>query len=156
MRKTKKILLAFLILLVIIVATFFFYFNNVDLVNPITQGYYNELKFSLKEKGYAPNLLVVSGKRLRWHNKLQVLISGAAKKSKHLKGEAMDFIVFDVNEDGVSDREDVDIVYTILDKQIIKSNGGIGTYKTKKFWLYRQMIHIDCRGSRARWEESPN
>jgi len=71
--------------------------------------------------------------------------------SRHLRGEAIDFIVFDVNEDGNSDHKDVDIVYEILDRKIVKNSGGIGTYKNETGFINRQMIHIDCRGSRARW-----
>jgi uncharacterized protein YcbK (DUF882 family) len=79
------------------------------------------------------------------------MFSGAAKKSRHLRGDAIDIIVFDINRDGRSDSKDVDIVFSILDKKIIKSHGGIGTYKGEKTFINRQMIHIDCRGYKARW-----
>lgn len=66
-------------------------------------------------------------------------------------GDAIDFIVFDINRDGKSDKHDVDIVLNILDKEIIKSKGGIGTYKNENSFIDKQMIHIDNRGYRARW-----
>ena len=78
-------------------------------------------------------------------------LSGAAKDSRHLVGDAIDFIVFDVNDDGKSDGKDVDIVFEILDKDIIADKGGIGTYKNEHSFIDRQMIHIDCRGYTARW-----
>ena len=39
----------------------------------------------------------------------------------------------------------------ILDKKIIKSKGGIGTYKNESGFFNRQMIHFDSRGTKARW-----
>jgi uncharacterized protein YcbK (DUF882 family) len=108
-------------------------------------------KYILKQKGYSTRLLVISTKRFKWHNDIQVKFSGAAKESRHLIGDAIDFIVFDINGDGNSDNKDVDIVFNILDKIIIKDKGGIGTYKGEKSFIYRQMIHIDCRGYKSRW-----
>ena len=60
-------------------------------------------------------------------------------------------LFFDVNDDGKSDSKDVDIVFEILDKDIIKNKGGIGTYKNEHSFIDRQMIHIDCRGYGGRW-----
>ena len=113
-------------------------------------SYYTELKKSLKQNGYSSNLLVISTKRFNWENKLVEKFSVAAKNSRHLNGEAIDFLVLDVNSDGKINLDDVSIVYQILDNEIIKSNGGIGTYK-KQNRITRQMIHIDCRGTKARW-----
>lgn len=132
-------------------ALFFLYFNNLQLVNPKTRVYYNSLKVLLRKQGYSTSLIVISTKRIKWHNDIQVMFSGAAKKSRHLRGDAIDIIVFDINRDGRSDSKDVDIVFSILDKKIIKSHGGIGTYKGEKTFINRQMIHIDCRGYKARW-----
>ena len=142
------------ILIVALTAIFFLYCNNLTGVDPITVGYYNECKFILQQNGYTPNLLVISAKRFKWHNAIQVITSGAATGSKHLTGKAIDFIVFDINRDGTSDSKDVNVVYEILDKRIIKNKGGIGTYKKEQSFLYRQMIHIDCRGIGKRWVES--
>lgn len=122
-----------LIILAIAAGLFFFYFNNTKLVNPKTRAFYNDLKDTLKQKGYSSRLLVISTKRAKWHNDIQVKLSGAAKESRHLIGDAIDFIVFDINADGNSDSKDVDIVVAILDKIIIKDKGGIGTYKGENF-----------------------
>lgn len=121
------------------------------MANPATTAFYNDLKFKLRQKNYSANLLVVSTKRLKWHNDLQVRLSGAATKSRHLTGDAIDFIVLDVNRDGRADAKDVNIVYDILNKEIIGNKGGIGTYKNESGFVNRQMIHIDCRGYLARW-----
>lgn len=134
------------------ILVFFLYFNNTKLVNATTISFYSQLKNSLKSKGFTPKLLVVSTKRFKFHNNLQVKLAGAASKSRHLSGDALDFLVFDINKDGKADTVDVDIVYRILDKQIIRDKGGIGTYKTENSFFNRQMIHIDCRGYKARWK----
>jgi uncharacterized protein YcbK (DUF882 family) len=147
----KKICKLLLTIVTIALLLFLLYFNNTCLVNPKTRNFYKALKDTLTQNGYSANLLVISTKRVKWHNALQVKFSGAAKESKHLTGDAIDFLVFDINKDGNSDSEDVDIVFDMLDKLIIKDKGGIGTYKTEKAFINRQMIHIDCRGYKARW-----
>lgn len=140
------------ILLLAFILIFYFYFNNTNLVDAKTVSFYNSLKDSLRSKGYSPKLLVISTKRFKFHNDILVKISGAASKSRHLVGDAIDFIVLDVNRDGKCNGQDVDIVYQILDRQIIKDQGGIGTYKTESSFFNRQMVHIDCRGYKARWK----
>ena len=130
---------------------FLLYFNNLSLVDRKTRNYYYVLKDSLTKKGYQPRLLVVCTKRIQLHNKFQVMAAGAAQNSRHLKGNAIDFIVFDINDDGTSDARDVDIVYQLLDRKIVRNTGGIGTYKNEVSVFYRQMIHIDSRGYKARW-----
>lgn len=147
----KKILIALLIFLAISTGLFFFYFNNTRLVNPKTRGFYNELKDSLRKNGYSSRLLVISTKRTKWHNDIQVKFSGAAKDSRHLHGDAIDFLVFDINGDGKSNNTDVEIVYNMLDRYIVKDKGGVGTYKGENSFINRQMIHIDCRGYKSRW-----
>jgi uncharacterized protein YcbK (DUF882 family) len=152
MKLISKLAKILFILIITILLVFFLYFNNTSLVNEQTVSFYKTLKDSLRSRNLSPQLLVVSTKRFKFHNKLQVKFSGAATKSKHRTSDAIDFIVFDINKDGISDSQDVDIVYYILDKIIIKSKGGIGTYKNESSFFYRQMIHINCRGYRARWK----
>jgi uncharacterized protein YcbK (DUF882 family) len=147
----KRIFKLFIAIVLIAAGLFFFYFNNTRLAAVKTRVFYFTLKDSLKQKGFSANLLVISTKRVKWHNDIQVKFSGAAKDSRHLVGDAIDFIVFDINDDGKSDSKDVDIVFDILDKEIINDKGGIGTYKNEHSFIDRQMIHIDCRGYRARW-----
>lgn len=132
-------------------ALFFFYCNNTKLVDPKIRAFYNDLKDSLKSNGYSVRLVVISTKRAKWHNDIQVTFSGAAKDSRHLHGDAIDFLVFDLNGDGKSNNIDVDIAFNILDKFIVKDKGGVGTYKGENSFVNRQMIHIDCRGYKSRW-----
>lgn len=103
------------------------------------------------DHGYKPRLLVISTKRFGFHNRIQVKFSGAAAKSRHLDGDAIDFIVLDVNDDGKRNSKDVDIVTAILEKEIMKNKGGIGTYKNEKSFPSHQMVHIDCRDKKGRW-----
>jgi uncharacterized protein YcbK (DUF882 family) len=147
----KNLFKLLLIIIAISLGLFFLYFNNTKFVNPKTVSFYNDLKDTLRQKEFSTRLLIISAKRLKWQNDIQVKFSGAAKESRHLVGDAIDFIVFDINGDGKSDSNDVNIVYTILDKHVVKDNGGIGTYKGEKSFINRQMIHIDYRGHRARW-----
>ena len=147
----KKILLCLLALLLLATGLFFFYFNNTDLVNPRTVTFYRHLKVALRQRGYNAQFVVISTRRFGFHNSLLVKFSGAAPQSQHLSGNALDFIVLDVNDDGKADSRDVDIVFEILDQHIIRSQGGIGTYKGETAFIDRQMVHIDCRGYRARW-----
>ncbi|MFM7671390.1 MAG: hypothetical protein ACKO6Q_02215 [Bacteroidota bacterium] len=148
----RKILLVTISILIFPLLLFFLYFNNVKLASPITANYYRSLQETLRSRGYSPNLLVICTKRHVWVNKLLVRLNGAASDSRHLNGEAIDFVVFDVNGDGRSNSNDVDIVYRILDREIIADKGGIGTYKQKRGFFNKQMIHIDCRGSGKRWD----
>ena len=130
---------------------FVFYCNNLSLVNKQTVSFYNELKKELKDHGYKPTLLVISTKRIPFHNNIQVKLSGAASKSKHLDGDAIDFLVFDVNDDGKRNSKDVDIVTELLENKVMKDRGGIGIYKNERSFIDRQMIHIDCREKKGRW-----
>lgn len=106
----------------------------------------------MRKKGFSARLLVISTKRFKWHNYIQVKFSGAAKKSRYLTGDAIDFIVLDINRDGNAESKDVNIVFDILDKLIIRDKGGIGTYNSEKGFVNRQMVHIDSRGYKARWD----
>lgn len=134
-----------------IILIFIFYCNNLGLADKKTVSYYKDLKKALNDHGYKPRLLVISTKRIKFHNNIQVRLSGAAAKSKHLSGDAIDFIVLDVNDDGRRNFKDVNIVVDILERRIMKNNGGIGTYKNEGSFLQRQMVHIDCRSNKARW-----
>ncbi len=122
-------------------------------VNPQSVVYYHVLQQQLKAKGYAPRFWIISTVRPQWLNDLLVAIGdGAAPKSRHIVGEAIDIVVMDVNQDGKSNHEDVSIVRDILAKEVIGQNGGIGTYPHAFDFCSRQMVHFDCRGYAARWE----
>ncbi len=147
----KKKLLVTLFILTILLGSIWLYCCSLINVNPIVIQYFEQLKTETTVQGYRPSFYVVSGKRHQWHNDLLVAFGGAASNSRHLKGEAIDIIVLDVNRDGTANSKDVDIIYTILNEKIIKNKGGIGTYKKDVTLFGKQMIHFDCRGHKARW-----
>ncbi|MEZ4685416.1 MAG: hypothetical protein R3B47_04950 [Bacteroidia bacterium] len=148
----KKFLKRFLIFLLILAGLLWLYANSLVGVEKQAKDYYAELKAELEAEGYKARMYVISGRRYQPDNWLLNRFGGAAKGSKHLDGQAIDVVVLDVNEDGKADAEDVDIVYELLDKKIIRDKGGIGTYyKNSKDFFSRQMVHFDCRGRRARW-----
>ena len=147
MKLTIKFIIVILILGTLL---FFLHFNNLRNTDPQVVDYYSLLKSNLEEKGYKSNLLVICCKRSKIENYVYQKISVAASRSQHLNGKAIDILVFDVNGDGCINAKDVELVYNILDKEIIKDKGGIGTYKNQGS-ITKQMIHIDCRGSKARW-----
>ena len=148
MKRLFRIIIGLVFLCILI---FFLYCNNLSLANKETVSYYRELKKILKDRGYKPRLLVISTKRFVFHNDIQVKLSGAATKSKHLSGDAVDFLVFDINNDGNRDAKDINIVTDILEKEIMKGKGGIGTYMNEGSSINRQMVHIDCRNAKGRW-----
>jgi uncharacterized protein YcbK (DUF882 family) len=130
---------------------FYFYCNNTRLADIRTRQFYKALQDTLQTMNLPSRFLVVSTARNKFYNQLLVTISHAAPNSRHIKGDAIDFIVLDINSDGQADARDVDLVYAILDKSIIRNKGGIGTYKNSNSFFYRQMVHIDSRGYYARW-----
>lgn len=149
----KKGIKWFLVIIFLILLLFGFYSNSLLFVNPKTVEYYEKLKEELKNKGYKTKTYVISGKRPQFFNSLLAKYGNAHKNSTHLKGEAIDILVFDINDDDESNHLDVDIVYDILNNKIISKNGGIGTYKKRSGFFTRQMVHFDCRGYWARWHK---
>lgn len=156
MTTIRKILrISFRVLIVIFgfLVLFAFYSNSLIGVNNKSISYYNSLKETLERKNLKSRVYIVSGKRFEFLNSILVKYGNAVSSSRHLVGEAIDIIVLDINNDGTSDGKDVDLIYNILDKEIIKNKGGIGTYKNRTDFFTQQMVHFDCRGYRARWKK---
>jgi hypothetical protein len=102
-----------------------------------------ELRDELEKNGYAQDAFEVSnGYRTPEHN----AAVGGASKSRHIKGEAVDMIIKDVNQDGRYTDADKQIVIDILERKVIKNEGGIGLYPGTR------VVHMDIRGYRARWD----
>ncbi len=146
-----KRLSGLLFLLTLLIAATLLYTSSLIGVEQETIDAYRSLKAELVDRGYEPRMFVISGRRYQLDNKLLATFGGASRKSRHLRGQAIDVVVLDVNRDGVADRKDVDLVYGILDRKIIGSSGGVGTYKNEADFFSRQMVHFDLRGRRARW-----
>lgn len=72
---------------------------------------------------------------------------GGATLSRHLKGQALDLRIGDINNDGYANQKDKAIVLNFLEKEIIKNQGGIGKYPGT------MSVHFDVRGYRARWNQ---
>lgn len=102
-----------------------------------------DLSAELKKQGYNEyGFLVRDGYRHPTWNRMR----GGAENSQHIYGNAVDILIYDINNDGIVDDTDKQIVLEILDKKIIKNTGGIGRYPGTN------TIHIDVRGFRARWD----
>jgi len=101
-----------------------------------------ELQQELEKNGYNKSgFRVVNGHRHPRYNERV----GGAKKSHHIKGEAVDISIRDIDKDGKSTKKDKDIVLDILEKKVIRNEGGLGLYPGT------QSVHYDVRGVRARW-----
>lgn len=97
----------------------------------------------------ALTLHVASGFRSPAHNGV---LSGSAQDSRHMYGDAVD-IGIDVNNDGTLNEVDARLVAAaaeVVERAHPDLIGGIGLYFTADGagWPY---VHIDTRGTRARW-----
>ncbi len=94
------------------------------------------------------SVAVNSGFRTPWYNGR---VPRAARDSRHQLGDAAD-VVIDANGDGHVTREDANLVAAAV--EIVEQShpdlaGGLGLYVSRR---YRQpYVHIDTRGTRARW-----
>ncbi len=70
---------------------------------------------------------------------------GGALKSQHIYGTAIDLAIGDLNRDGAEDSLDKAIASERLE-QLVGAKGGLGNYPGT------QVLHIDTRGYRARWQ----
>ncbi len=98
---------------------------------------------SLEQKGHDPSAFSVkNGHRHPAYNE-QI---GGASLSRHIRGEAVDIVVADIDKNGRIEQEDKDIILDILETEVIKDQGGIGRYPGS------MSVHYDVRGTRARWD----
>jgi len=101
-----------------------------------------ELLDELNRLGYNEDgFVIASGHRHPAYNEK----IGGAKLSRHIKGEAVDISIYDIDGDSYTDKRDKQIVLDILDQTIIKDKGGIGLYPGT------DNVHYDVRGTKARW-----
>ena len=103
------------------------------------------------------SFVIMSGYRTPFYNKS----IGSKKYSRHMYGDAADFyidvkpkdgLMDDINGDGAVNRKDADILYNLiveLSKEENWSVGGLGQYR--KTHAHGPFVHVDVRGSRARW-----
>ncbi len=101
----------------------------------------NILDDRLKAGGFKAKYFVISGRRWKLDNYLLNKFGGASRNSQHLRGKAIDIIVLDINQDGICDTKDVDVIYKIMDREIIKDRGGLGTYKNQSGFNPEHKLH---------------
>ncbi|MEM6965959.1 MAG: D-Ala-D-Ala carboxypeptidase family metallohydrolase [Bacteroidota bacterium] len=102
-----------------------------------------ELQNLLAENGYnKAGFSIVNGYRHPAYNEAV----GGASLSRHLKGQALDLQIKDINQDGKINQKDKTIVLDLLEKKVIGNQGGIGRYPGT------MAVHFDVRGYRARWD----
>jgi len=106
------------------------FYKTLELLDELNKGDYNEDGF-----------VIVNGHRHPAYNE-QI---GGAQLSRHIKGEAVDISIYDIDGDGYTDKKDKQIVLDILDKTVIRDQGGIGLYPGT------DNVHYDVRGTKARW-----
>jgi uncharacterized protein YcbK (DUF882 family) len=103
------------------------------------------IKNELRKNGYYPSWIIISKKRSVLYNSM---LSNSSKDSYHLKGKAIDIFVFDINNDGVFNTEDI-VLIREANKEVEKLHpglvGAVVTYTTKG-WPTNKMVHIDTRG----------
>ncbi len=107
-------------------------YTILDFQDALFENDYNETGF-----------VIVNGFR---HPSYNAEVGGAAQ-SRHVKGEAVDISIEDINDDGWANQTDKQIVLELLEKEIIKDKGGIGKYPGT------MSVHFDVRGYRARWDQ---
>ena len=101
-----------------------------------------ELQNELEKLGHDKDAFrIVNGHRHPAYNEN----IGGAKLSRHIKGEAVDIVVKDVDRNGYTNKKDKDIILDLLENKIIKDKGGIGLYPGSG------NVHYDVRGTKARW-----
>ena len=102
-----------------------------------------DLQKELKKAGYNPKGFTVrNGHRYPSYNER----IGGASVSRHILGEAIDLTIGDIDGNGrYEEKKDKKIVLELLDKKIIRNEGGVGLYPGTS------SVHFDVRGRRARW-----
>lgn len=107
------------------------------------------LKKEIIDMGYTPNWIIISGKRPAFYNKI---LPNAAKDSYHLKGQAIDIYIFDIDGDYTFTDNDIKLLERAnskVEKNNPKLMGGFGTYSGK---LSKRMVHLDTRGYPKRFK----
>jgi uncharacterized protein YcbK (DUF882 family) len=102
------------------------------------------VKESLTKAGYKVNWFVISGKRSPLINSL---LRNASKNSHHLRGNAIDVCVLDIDGDFKFTQRDLDIIKKhnrIVEAKYPKLRGGLGTYTSRP--IAKRMVHFDTGG----------
>ncbi len=118
----------------------------------------------LGERGYdVKRMVVLSGFRTPQYNRRGVGRGGRAVDSRHQYGDAADVFVDnnsdgrmdDLNGDGRTDSRDIRVVIESVERVEGRHPdliGGVGLYRATR--SHGPFVHVDARGSRARWGAS--
>jgi uncharacterized protein YcbK (DUF882 family) len=102
-----------------------------DLIQALGKKGYNKYAFRIKDGFRYPN----------FNNR-----TGGAGLSQHIYGKAIDLSIGDIDKDGrFNEATDKKIVLSLLENDIIKNSGGVGSYPGTN------AVHFDTRGYKARW-----
>jgi hypothetical protein len=108
------------------------------------------IEAELRSQNYHPKWVIISQKRSQYLNDL---LANSTKESFHLKGLAIDLFVFDINNDGSYDNEDIKLLIAAIhtvEASHPNLRGGFFDYTLPKHGIVaRHMVHIDTRGSRV-------
>ena len=108
------------------------------------------IEAELRAQNYHPKWVIISQKRSPFLNDL---LENSTKESFHLKGIAIDLLVFDINDDGSYNKEDINLLIAAINKVETSHpslKGGFFDYTLPKHGnIARHMVHIDTRGSRV-------
>lgn len=118
--------------------------------NPKVNLKLSKIENEISKRGYTNNWFIISGKRSKWYNNL---LSNSSKNSNHLRGNAIDVYVIDIDGDGEHTKKDIEIFESV--NNYVESNnpelvGAFGTY-TNRGSFSKHMIHIDTRGYKKRY-----
>jgi hypothetical protein len=142
MKKFKKLIVVIMIFIPLV--TFGMNFFGFTGANQKVKKKVSLIKESLEKSGYKVKWVVISEKRNKYFN---ALLPNSAKKSHHLKGDAIDVFVFDIDGDGCFTQKDLDIVKkhnNRVERRNPSLKGAFGTYTSKP--ISKRMIHFDTRG----------
>jgi hypothetical protein len=98
----------------------------------------------LNAKGYNPQWIIISQKRGYFYNLILHWKGTAVKNSEHLKGNAIDVFVLDIDGDGTYTYSDYELMQKagkLYDKKINRK-GVVAHYFDKKNSLDKHMVHI--------------
>lgn len=142
MKKSIKILST----IILIVISFFIvdYFVGFYTVNPTISKKVKLIKESLKNEGYNVRWFMISGRRSVIANSILI---NASKNSHHLRGNAIDVFVIDIDGDNKFTQKDLDIVKKhnrIIESRYPELRGGLGTYTSRP--IAKRMVHFDTGG----------
>lgn len=140
--KILKLFGSICLLLLLIKIIFFFP------ANPLVKIKLEKIENEIQKRGYKTSWVTISEKRTKWYNNI---LSNSSDNSNHLRGNAIDLYVFDIDGDGKFNNEDI-LIFKSANKYVEQHypelSGAVGTYRNKGMFT-KHMIHIDVSHSKV-------